>query len=119
MGVVLNRVMNADHAALLTKTFDKVGVKAQSCGFLLANEEIVSFMESPKTPRKGRRNSMESLLEDLSRIAQDLNTSKFIEIATTAKVPKCPDDDVTSLASQDTVKIAIAKDAAFSFYYHE
>lgn len=118
MGVVLNRVMNADHAALLTKTFDKVGVKAQSCGFLLANDQIVSFMESPKTPKNGWRTSMEPLLEDLSRIAQDLNTSKFIEIATTAKVPKCP-DDVTSLASQDSIKIAIAKDAAFSFYYHE
>jgi len=117
MGVVMNRVTDGDHAALLMKTFDKVGVKAQSCGFLMSNEQIGTFMESSKKNNHGRQ-TMEPMLDDLSRMAQDLNTSKFIEIATSAKVPKCP-DDVTSMSSQDTVKIAIAKDAAFSFYYHE
>ena len=119
-GVVLNRVHHADHAKMLMKTFEKVGVKAQSLGYLPENAAISSAMDiTPKTPRDGHRASMETFLDDLSKMTQELNTSKCIEIAMMAKVPKGPDDDATLSVAQNAVKIAVAKDAAFSFYYHE
>lgn len=118
-GFVLNRVTDSEHAAMMIKTFDKAGVKAQNCGFLKQNERIATAMLTPKHVMENRRASMDAFLEDLSKLTQDLNTSKFIEIATTAKVPRSSEDDLSPSTKQSSVKVAVAKDAAFSFYYHE
>jgi len=108
-GVVLNRVSSPEHASLLNKTLQKAGVKARYLGFLAQNERVERSNDGTAT-----------YLDDLVKLTKNLNTSKFIEISTMAKVPKSYDEEMSGLSARDpTVKIAVAKDSAFSFYYHE
>ncbi|GMH36069.1 hypothetical protein BSKO_03937 [Bryopsis sp. KO-2023] len=118
-GVVLNRVSDQEHANLLAKAMAKGGVKAGMLGWMPTSNNIIGLIE-----RNDRRDSpvegipAESYVQALGEMVSsgfDLDT--ILEIGSTSKLPKCP--HVRSAPPKSAVRIAVAKDAAFSFYYHE
>lgn len=51
-------------------------------------------------------------------VSEGVNLDKILDISSTSKLPRCPDVRSTKMQTVG-VRLAVAKDAAFSFYYHE
>lgn len=51
-------------------------------------------------------------------VSEGFDLNRILEIGSTSKLPKCPDVRST-YPRKSAVRFAVAKDAAFSFYYHE
>lgn len=70
------------------------------------------------------KNVIKTYVEGVDKVKKEIDIDRIIEISTLAKVPKCPETNLTDMTNPtpddfDKVKIAVAKDAAFSFYFHE
>ena len=53
-------------------------------------------------------------------VVDSLDLDRLVEIAGTCKMPKCPEIRLAlGTVAAAPVKIAVAKDEAFSFYFHE
>ncbi|CAD7697609.1 unnamed protein product [Ostreobium quekettii] len=121
-GVVLNRVSGAGHGDGIREAMRKGGVKATVLGALPMSDDVVDLEEwrwaqhlsnGAMTPEK-----YASALGDLVTASVDID--KVLEMAETSKIPKCPDLKLSlGPPLSAPVKIAVAKDDAFSFYYHE
>eukprot|EP00210_Caulerpa_lentillifera_P004618 g4404.t1 len=124
-GVVLNRVNDSDHASMLDKALCKDGVKAECLGWMISGEGLLS--QAGICERRGETDR--GYFEHLSVLGEELRTRKVIEISTLAKVPRPSsslelesnhnNNNKRSTTSNCKTRIAVAKDTAFSFYYHE
>eukprot|EP00210_Caulerpa_lentillifera_P002426 g2325.t1 len=116
-GVILNKVNDFEHASVIEKALCKDGVKAEFLGWIPYDEELLIINHHSENQHRRGQNDQQ-YLQQLLTLGQNLKTEKLIEVSTSAKVPKVQELEIRRLGPE-TVKIAVAKDAAFSFYYHE
>jgi len=116
-GVILNRVRDTEHASMLTRALCKDGVKAECLGSIIYDETLLTQTEIRE--RKGETD--QEYLDQLSAMATELRTRRLVEISALAKIPKSSETELKKLTNSmnSRIKIAVAKDSAFSFYYHE
>lgn len=115
-GVIVNRIGSETHRDMVVQAIEKLGVPV--IGVIRRNQELtmperhlgltpVTESEALATvAAMGRQVAAEVSLEQLQAIAR---TAPFLHIAATATPP----------AGQEQIKIGVAQDEVFSFYYPE
>jgi cobyrinic acid a,c-diamide synthase len=132
-GVVLNHVASKRHETVVRDAIEGV------CGIPVVG--VVPKLESDALPERHLglvtpedHPAMKELPAVLDKVASRLDLARIREIATgvnvlgsprlTASIEKPDDetpahDEVASVGAENAVKIAVVRDAAFSFYYQE
>lgn len=124
-GVILNKVGGARHEAKLRAALERY-TDAEVLGALGRDsaleipERHLGLVPANETSDSGESDTMISRLSEAISTGVDLD--RIIEIANTASLPKgltrTPSSSRSrSSKSKSTVRIAIARDAAFGFYY--
>ena len=114
-GVILNQIGSDSHQAMVVEAVERIGVNVLG---------VIRRADSLKVPERHlgllpvTENAAETVLESIhAAIAGQLDIDALLELAATASdlpIPAPPD-----LPTDRQVKIGVAKDEAFSFYYPE
>ena len=114
-GVILNQIGSDSHRQIVTEALDKIGVRVFG---------VIRRAESLKVPERHlgllpvTENDAEQVLANIhSAIAGQIDLDAILELAQSA-----PDMEIApapALPAQRRVRIGVARDEAFSFYYPE
>jgi cobyrinic acid a,c-diamide synthase len=114
-GVILNQIGSDSHQAMVVEAVERIGVKVLG---------VIRRADSLKVPERHlgllpvTENAAETVLESIhAAIAGQLDIDALLELA--ANAPDLPIPAVPTLPTDRQVKIGVAKDEAFSFYYPE
>ena len=114
-GVILNQIGSDSHQAMVVEAVERIGVNVLG---------VIRRADSLKVPERHlgllpvTENAAETVLESIhAAIAGQLDIDALLELAATA--PDLPIPPTPDLPTDRQVKIGVAKDEAFSFYYPE
>lgn len=113
-GVILNNAGSERHGQMVVEGMDKLGIKV--FGIIPRNKELgISERHLGLLPTE--ENSNEEQIELMGKTVEEhLDLNAIIELAShTEEI----ETEAPAKAVENKVRIAIAKDKAFSFYYHE
>lgn len=111
-GVILNRVGSSDHAQLCQQALEQIGIRV--FGFLLQDATI-----GVSERHLGLVAANESRVETkaLEIAAQTLDLTGLLEVANDAPTRLEPESELPAESIAKRAVIAVARDAAFNFYY--
>ena len=114
-GVILNQVGSDSHQAMVVEAVERIGVKVLG---------VIRRADSLKVPERHlgllpvTENAADAVLESIhAAIAGQLDVDALLELA--GKAPELSMPEAPMLPATRQVKIGVAKDEAFSFYYPE
>ena len=114
-GVILNQIGSDSHQAMVVEAVERIGVKVLG---------VIRRADSLKVPERHlgllpvTENAADAVLESIhAAIAGQLDIEALLSLAATA--PDLPIPSTPALPTERQVKIGVAKDEAFSFYYPE
>ena len=115
-GVILNRLGSATHRSMIEEALDRLDIPVY--GAVMRNDAmILPERHLGLVPVEENRKEKETVEEIGKTIAREINIEKVIELANSAselpRIEECAGDRGSD------VKIAVARDDAFSFYYPE
>ena len=114
-GVILNRVGSDSHKKIIVDALEKINIKC--FGAIKRNAEFV-LPERHLGLVPTAENNFAGIIEKIcATVESELDIDKIIEVANSAPVVNVEIPTVKKISP--TVKIAVAKDAAFNFYYEE
>ena len=117
-GVICNNVASEKHALWVTQAIESVGIPVLGC---------VPRTPALKIPERHlglhtaieRTADVEAFLSHAaSLVRENIDLSKLWEIAQSGDVLEIPNDPIVS-AGETTIRIAVARDKAFCFYYED
>ena len=115
-GVILNRVGSDSHKKIIVDALEKINIKC--FGAIKRNAEFV-LPERHLGLVPTAENNFAEIIEKISAtIESEIDIDALIEIANSAPAVQLSNYNTTTLPDCHT-KIAVAKDAAFNFYYEE
>ena len=116
-GVILNRIGSDNHRNIIESALNEIGIK--SLGAIKRDNKLI-------TPERHlgllptTENETKELIENIGNaINAQVQIDELIEIANTASVLNFNYTEDLSIQQASRIKIAIAKDEAFNFYYPE
>lgn len=113
-GVILNNLGSKSHAELITKAMEKIGIPVLGCMMRRADMSLPE-RHLGLTPT-GEQELVAERIELMRQAVQsDINIDKIIQVASTAPKIEGIDDKFADFLAD--VRIGIAQDVAFSFYY--
>ena len=114
-GVILNQIGSDSHQAMVTEAVERIGVRVLG---------VIRRADSLKVPERHlgllpvTENAAETVLTSIhAAIASQLDIEALLQLAATA--PELPLPSTPVLPTDRQVRIGVAKDEAFSFYYPE
>ena len=115
-GVIVNRLGSETHKAMVCEALDRLGIPVLGC---LYRNEALSMPErhlglTPVT----EHNAYDTVIEMGNQIAQQVNVGQVIHLAQTA-LPLLEERPINKKHVSTTVRIGVAQDEGFSFYYPE
>lgn len=115
-GVIINRVGSETHRLMVCNAVERLGIPVLGC---ISRNETLSLPErhlglTPVTEHVAEETC--SIIAD--QLAQQVNIAELIELARTAP-PLCITAVNASTEQKPTVRIGVAEDEAFTFYYPE
>lgn len=114
-GVILNRIGSDSHAKIITDALEKIGVKC--FGAVRRNAEFALPERHLGLVPTSENNFSDTIKKICATVTEQVNLDALIELANSA-----PPLDFKIPAAEKvfkTCRIAVARDAAFNFYYGE
>ncbi len=115
-GVILNRVGSDSHKKMIVETLDKINIKC--FGAIKRNADFVLPERHLGLVPTAENNFTEVIEKICATVENEIDIDALIKVANSAPTVTLPDYPTTALPNYRT-KIAVAKDAAFNFYYEE
>lgn len=118
VGVIINRLGSATHQQMVTEALERIGIPVLGC---IYRNEAISMPErhlglTPVT----EHNAQDMIAKLGAQIAQQVNVTKIISIANSAPELGGVMEKLDTIDSPPpVVRIGVAQDEAFSFYYPE
>lgn len=115
-GVILNRLGSTSHRDMICQAMNKLGIEVLGCIF---RNDALSMPErhlglTPVT----ENNAVDAVNAMTAQITSQVNLTRIVEIAETAEPIIIPPINKSTNTAK-TVRIGVAQDEAFSFYYPE
>ena len=115
-GVILNRIGSDSHEKMIVDALNKINIK--SFGAIRRDDEIILPSRHLGLVQATENNFAEILDKISKKISAQINLEEILNIA--EKFSDCAVEKKSSLIpSPSSLKIGVAKDEAFSFYYEE
>ena len=115
-GVILNRIGSDSHEKMIVDALNKINIK--SFGAIRRDDEIILPSRHLGLVQATENNFAEILDKISKKISAQINLEEILNIA--EKFSDCAVEKKSSLIpSPSSLKIGVAKDEAFSFYYDE
>ena len=115
-GVVLNNVGSANHARMLESAAGEAGMKV--LGVLPRRQDVALESRHLGLVPAGERGRLEETLELMARqVAADVDLEALTGLVRTAPPGRTDPEPVTVDIPQPRMRLAVARDQAFSFYY--
>ncbi len=115
-GVILNRVGSDSHKKIIVDALEKINIKC--FGAIKRNSEFVLPERHLGLVPTAENNFSEVIEKICATVESELDIDKIIEVANSAPAMSIK-NSLLPTASCLLPKIAVAKDAAFNFYYEE
>jgi len=118
VGVIINRLGSVSHQKMVTEALERIGIPVLGCIF---RNEAISMPErhlglTPVT----EYNAQDRIAELCVQISEQVDVKKIISIAKSApELSTMVENKSTPNPSSPIVRIGVAQDEAFSFYYPE
>jgi len=118
VGVIINRLGSANHQKMVTEALERIRIPVLGC---IYRNEAISMPErhlglTPVT----EHNAQDIIAELCVQISEQVDVAKMISIANSApELPIMSENLKTADQSPPIVRIGVAQDEAFSFYYPE
>lgn len=116
-GVILNRVASQSHESMIRQAMSKIGISV--IGVVYRDTAlIIPERHLGLTPTT--ENEMTNIVDIISKtIASEINLTQMMAMAYTAKEIELEEVSNLKTKKQCPIKIGVASDEAFSFYYEE
>lgn len=114
-GVILNRVGSDSHKKIIVDALEKINVKC--FGAIKRNAEFVLPERHLGLVPTAENNFSEVIEKICATVESEIDIDAILEVADSAPAVSC--EGLTAEKISSTCKIAVAKDAAFNFYYEE
>ena len=118
VGVIINRLGSATHEKMVKDALERIGIPVLGC--IYRNENIGMPERHLGLTPVTEHNAFDRIAELGAQISEQVDVGQIISLAKNA--PELPDVIENDRASQPfapTVRIGVAQDEAFSFYYPE
>lgn len=115
-GVILNRVGSDSHKKMIADALDKLNIKC--FGAIKRNENFILPERHLGLVPTAENNFAEVIEKICTTVESELDIDALIKLAESAPAVTFPNYPTIHLTNYQT-KIAVAKDAAFNFYYEE
>ena len=115
-GVILNRVGSDSHAQMIIDALNKIGMKC--FGVVKRNAEIILPERHLGLVPAAEKNFAEVIEKICATVSENIDIDGLIEVAKTAP-PLNFQKTLAPIPFTLTPKIAVARDAAFNFYYED
>ena len=118
VGVIINRLGSASHEKMVTEALERIGIPVLGC---IYRNDAISMPErhlglTPVT----EHNAQDMIAELCGQISKQVDIAKIISIANSAPELCTMIENPQAIAqSSPIVRIGVAQDEAFSFYYPE
>lgn len=112
-GVILNRLGSPTHKALIEEAMAKINIPVYGAVF---RDNAVTMPERHLGLTPAQENNAQAVVNKIAeKIASEVYLDKIIELAKTA--PALEISDEATIDKPKDIKIGVARDKAFSFYY--
>nr|WP_106783217.1 cobyrinate a,c-diamide synthase [Lysinibacillus timonensis] len=119
VAVIANKVGSEGHYHLVKKAIEQV-CDVPVIGYLKREINIAIPERHLGLIPSMERGELDSYFDQLgSLVAETIDLNQLIKLAEVAPLPKCQEPSLFEDKKETIVKIAVAKDAAFNFYYPE
>ncbi|MBP2627075.1 MAG: Cobyrinic acid A,C-diamide synthase [Firmicutes bacterium] len=118
VGVIINRLGSKAHQKMVTEALERIGIPVLGC---IYRNEAISMPErhlglTPVT----EHHAQDIIAELCEQISEQVDVTKIISIANSApELSAMIENQKAAVQSSRTVRIGVAQDEAFSFYYPE
>jgi len=118
VGVIINRLGSATHEKMVTEALERIHIPVLGC--IYRNEEISMPERHLGLTPVTEHNAQDMIAELCVQIAKQVHVGKIINIASSAPELGIVSENLgTTTQSPPMVRIGVAHDEAFSFYYPE
>ena len=114
-GVILNRLGSESHRKMIVDALDGIGIKC--FGAIMRNDEFILPERHLGLVPTTENNSGGVIEKICAAVEKQVNVDELIDLAKNSA--PLPTPTLYFLLSSPSIKIAVARDAAFSFYYGE
>lgn len=117
VGVIINRLGSQSHQQMVTEALERIGIPVLGCMY---RNEALSMPErhlglTPVT----EHNAHDRIADLCAQISKQIDLEKIIRIGRNAPALCMSTESLNALPSEPIVRIGVAQDEAFSFYYPE
>ena len=118
VGVIINRLGSASHEKMVTEALERIHIPVLGC---IYRNEAIGMPERHLGLTPVTEHNAQAMIGELARqISQQVDVAKIISIANSAPELSTEVENLKTLApSLARVRIGVAQDEAFSFYYPE
>ena len=118
VGVIINRLGSATHKKMVSDALERVGIPVLGC---IYRNEAISMPERHLGLTPVTEHNTEDIIAELRmQISEQVDIAKIISIANNAPDLETPKKDLLDFPqTPPLVRIGVAQDEAFSFYYPE
>jgi len=117
VGVILNRLGSATHEKMVTEALERIHIPVLGC---IYRNEAIGMPERHLGLTPVTEHNAQDMIEELAvQISRQVDVAQIIHIANSAPELSTESENLNPLQSPSIVRIGVAQDEAFSFYYPE
>ncbi|MDS1029026.1 cobyrinate a,c-diamide synthase [Bacillota bacterium LX-D] len=118
-GVILNRIGSHRHLTMVKKSIEE-RTKVPVLGYIGRYQELsLPERHLGLVPMAERGNLKDNFIQIADKVVEHLDLEKILAIANSAPDLAISEQNIQNAKSTEQLKIAIAKDEAFTFYYQD